>query len=242
MIFDPKTIMVAAVFMGSKVEDATADVRYLEEATKLMQAPVTVEEILRAELHLVSGIHFELMCFHGYKPVLAFIEDLRTYLKSENGRNAVASSKIVTGGDLRPRYEGAKRLVDEICMSDIPLLFSTGQIGIAALIVANEEVEKKAQEEGNAEFPTIDLYGYLETRFSNSSHMHDKGMGPEVKAKITDVAIMIRELKSGNHGCGAHGVDMIALKGIHKRLKKCRIWGKSSKKSGKNKKKRKLEG
>lgn len=69
MLHDPKAIMVASAFLGSKVEDATVDIRYLEEATKQMQAPVTQKEIVEAEVSLVAGLHFELLCFHPYKTV-----------------------------------------------------------------------------------------------------------------------------------------------------------------------------
>jgi len=50
-----------------------------------MQAPVTIQEILNAEVSLIDGLDFDLMCFHPYKAVLAFTEDLRTYLKSDKG-------------------------------------------------------------------------------------------------------------------------------------------------------------
>ena len=76
MTHDPKAMMVASAFLASKVEDATVDIRYLEEATKQMQAPVTQTEIIDAEIALVSGVHFELLCFHPYKTVLAYTEDL----------------------------------------------------------------------------------------------------------------------------------------------------------------------
>ena len=238
MVFDPKAIMVASAFLASKVEDVTADVRYLSEATALMQASVSVDDILKAELHLVSGLNFELMCFHAYKPVVALTEDLRTYLKSENGRKTIsAGSRVVTGGDLRSRFDNAKRLIDDICTSDIPLLYSTGQIGLAALMVANEDIQDKAQSEGNTDFPAIDLYSYLNCRFKTMHLTDDKCSS--AKSKMVNLTQMIRELEGGKHGCGSHGVDMVVLKKIHKKLKKCRVWGVSDEKS--KKKKRKVE-
>ena len=56
---------------------------------------------------------------------------------------------------------------------------------------------------------------------------------------------MLKELREGKHGCGNHNIDMTEIKKIHKKLKKCRGWGKSnthssssssSKKEKKNKK------
>lgn len=50
---------------------------------------------------------------------------------------------------------------------------------------------------------------------------------------------MIRELEEGKHGSGTNGIDMLALKKINKKLKKCRIWGELTEK--KKSKKRKAE-
>ncbi|KAL3784213.1 hypothetical protein ACHAW5_005265 [Stephanodiscus triporus] len=61
--------------------------------------------------------------------------------------------------------------------------------------------------------------------------MHDEAM------RICDD--MIRELREGKHGCGNYELDMDELKGLNKKLKKCRAWGLSDKKEKKEKKKKK---
>lgn len=238
MMFDPKTIMIAAAFLASKVEDTMADVRYFEEATKLMEVPVSVEEILIAELALVSGVNFDVMCFHSFKPVLALTEDIGTYLKSEKGRNAISGSRIVTGGDLRPRYEIAKKMVDDVCVSDIPLLYSPGKIGLAALIVANDDIQAKAKAKGNDDFPKIDLYGYLDHRFEST---HSKEECVTIKDQVSELAFMIRKMKDGKYGCGNHAIDMATLKPINKKLKKCRLWGRKEKSKSKKKKRKSVD-
>eukprot|EP00804_Cyclotella_cryptica_P005094 CCRYP_011555-RB/>CCRYP_011555-RB protein AED:0.35 eAED:0.35 QI:0/0/0/1/0/0/2/0/217 len=83
MMYDPKCMSVAAAFLASKVEDCMLDVRYLELATKEMNAPVGMDDILKAEVQLLKGCDFDLLMFHPYKTVLACTEDLRVYLKSD---------------------------------------------------------------------------------------------------------------------------------------------------------------
>ena len=103
MIFDPKAAMVASAFLACKVEDCTADVRYMEEGTKLMSAPVTVAEILRVEANVLVGVNFELLCFHPYK--------VRRTLMCRRGGRASATGANPTGeqGDWE-RLHGATRM------------------------------------------------------------------------------------------------------------------------------------
>lgn len=228
MMFDPKTIMVAAAFLASKVEDAMTDVRYLEEGTQKMNAPVTQSEIIPAEINLLSGINFELLCFHPYKAVLAITEDLRTYLKSDQGKHLVTFQngvvRPITGHDLKPMHDAAQLIVNDVIVSDIPLLYTPAQIGLAALMVANEQQQSKE------EVPQINLFGYLSQRFEQAEQKN-------MATLLDDLSVMLRGLKEGKYGCANHHVDMQVLKGIHKKLKKCRFWGAKEKK-----KKRKKDG
>ncbi|KAL7473388.1 hypothetical protein ACHAXS_013840 [Conticribra weissflogii] len=270
MMHDPKTMLVAAAFLASKVEDAMLDVRYLEMGTKEMNAHVPVNEILEAEVKLLKGVDFDLLMFHPYKMVLSYTEDLRTYLKSERGRglvkyagNAGGSNggggeedggvAVVAGEDLRPMHDGARRIVDDVIVSDIPLMYGPGEVGLAALMVANEESCAATSGDGGdgsntgaPMAPEIDMIGYIRSRFldSNESEVKvDVEMMNAVIARVTKLCQFLRELKEGKHGCGNHHVDMERLKGVHKKLKKCRAWGPipAEKDGKKKKKKRKAE-
>jgi cyclin H len=218
--------MVSSAFLASKVEDAMTDVRYLEEGTNLMNAPVTTAEIIPAEINLLSGVNFDLLCFHPYKAVLAMTEDLRTYLKSEKGQSLVrfpdGNDRPIVGQDLKPMHDAAQSIVNDVVVSDIPLLYTPGQIGLAALVVANE------QQDGKEGIPQIDLLGYLSQRFE------DAEIG-KMRSLLQEIGDKLKELKEGRYGCVSYNVNMTKLKGIHKKLKKCRIWGvKEKKKKRKN--------
>lgn len=224
MIHDPKHVLVAAAFLATKVEDCMTQVHHLEEGTKLMNSPVTPAEILRTEYTLLGGMNCDLLCFHPYKAVLAFTEDLRTFLKTSKGRILVrfmnGEDRPIVGQDLSPMHNAARALVDDAIVSDIPLLYSPGQIGLAALMVASDQID-------SPEVPNINILGYLEHRFEKKDH-------ETVKVQVTNLAAMLTELKDGKYGCGNHKVDLQTLKGVHKKLKKCRV-------GDRKKKKRKVE-
>jgi len=256
-----------AAFLASKVEDATVDIRALEEATKHMQAHVSVDEIIAAELRLLEGVHSDLMIFHPYKTLIAYAEDLRTFLRSKDGRAAVVFSTnhnndqkrnnhvaIISGEDLRPIHEEARLIVDDACVSDIPLLFTPGQIGLAAMMLANEALEKSREDQQSlystedeyleekktlekVSFPKIDLHVYLTHRFRQGR------TGKELFAlqeRIQQLKIMLCQLKSGKFGCGNYDdLDMSALKAVHKKLKKCKAWGEPDNSTSEKKKKSK---
>ena len=223
MLYDPKSIMVAAAFLASKVEDAMTEVRHLEEGTKLMNSHVSQADILQAEFALLEGIRCDLLCFHPYKAVLACTEDLRMFIKSDKGRSIATfpngESRPVVGQDLKPMHDGARQLVDDVIVSDIPLMYSPGHVGLAALIVANEQMVKP-------DVPKVDLFAYVRHRFEGKDYEH-------VKEQVMEISGLLKGLKEGLHGCGTHKVDLVKLKGVHKKLKKCRSG------EGKKKKKRK---
>lgn len=191
-----------------------------------MSAPVSLSEILPAEIKLLSGVNFELLCFHPYKAVLAITEDLRTYLKSEKGRSLVkfanGSDRPIIGQDLKPMHDAAQSIINDVIVSDVPLLYTPGQIGLAALMVANEK------QKGNESIPQIDILGYLSHRFEDADI-------PRMKSLLKEIGTKLDELKKGLHGCANYEIDMVKLKGIHKKLKKCRIWGVKEKKKKKRK-------
>jgi cyclin H len=267
MTFDPKALSVASAFLAAKIEDVMMDIRYLELATKEMNAPVTMDEILQAEIQLLKGVDYDLVMWHPYKTVLAVTEDLRVYLKSEKGRRYATTfaidgekdgeqkeQRLVSGEDLRPMHDAAMKICDDVIVSDLPLLYGPGEVGLAALMVANDDicssnnVVSSVSADGeetapSAKHPTkIDIIGYIQSRFQDTSNSNesvkiDSNAIETIVTRVMSVGDKIRELREGKHGCGNYNVDMEALKGVHKKLKKCRAWGLEKKK----KKKRKVE-
>ncbi|KAL3756823.1 hypothetical protein ACHAWU_007788 [Discostella pseudostelligera] len=257
MMHDPKSMLAAAAFLASKVEDCMILVGYLEQGTKEMDAPVPLNEVLDAEINLIEGIDFELLVFSPYKTVLSYTEDLRTFLKTDRGmklisfppdQDGVEVRRQLVGEDLRPILDAAMKICEDVVVSDLPLLFAPGEIGLAALMVANEYVSTTFSVDGNdngesSRCPRIDIMGYVRSRFhTNESEVKvDAAAIDAVTRRVSKLGQLIRELKEGKHGCGNYELDLETLKGINKKLKKCRAWGLSDKKSGTKKKKRKLD-
>lgn len=247
LLFDPKIIMVASAFLASKVEDATVDVRYLEDGTRLMEAHVKVKEIVEAEVKLIKGIDFDLCCFHPYKVVLAFTEDLRTFLKSKDGRKfvTVVNKDVVSGEDLRPIYDLARDIIQKLTFtSDVMLMSSPGKIGFVAMMLANEILAAKDRNikdenvasDNNVNSATglamihIDFKGYLACRFANDKKQQ------EIEMLWTEIQNLFDFVKIS---FDQEEPDMTTLKGIHKKLKKCRLWSKEDNGGKRKKKKRK---
>ena len=253
MMHDPKTMLAAAAFLAAKVEDCMLDVRYLEMGTTEMNAPVPMNEILDAEIRLMNGIDFDLLVFSPYKTILPIVEDLRTFLKSERGRGLVkwkkGEQRQLVGEDLRPIHDTAMKIVDDVIVSDIPLMYAPGEVGTAVLVVANEDVcntrnsDEGGADGGKAESPQIDVVGYIRCRFKDTDESGVKVDSIAIDAfieRISRLSTMVRELRDGKHGCGNYNADMSDLKRVNKKLKKCRAWGSSDKKE-KKKRKRKEE-
>mmetsp|Transcript_22646 Transcript_22646/g.53583 ORF Transcript_22646/g.53583 Transcript_22646/m.53583 type:complete len:440 (-) Transcript_22646:134-1453(-) len=240
LIHDPKVVMTSAAWLASKVEDLMVPVRLLEQATNEMNSPVTRAEIIPSEVHLIAGVDFDLLCFHPYKAVVAMTEDMRNHLKAPEAQRLVSfpgnSSpyRVISGKDLDPMYRKAVSIVNDAVISDLPMLYTPSQIGLAAILIATENHQD--EEKTDSTPPQIDFMGYLEYRFA------DKDI-KNLQALILDIREKLKGLKEGNYGCGNYNVDMQKLKEIHKKLKKCRMWGQksssSSSSSKKDKKKKK---
>jgi len=156
----------------------------------------------------------------SFKAVLSLTEDLRTFFKTAAGKRLLVDQEV-TGNDLKPVYDEARKILDDVVVSDIPLQYSPGQIGLAALMVAVEVVRAE-----NPSAPALDLEAYLRVRFPQE--MADT-------LKLEELATKLRQLEEGKHGCGNHNTDMAQLKGIHKKLKKVRAWGEQKKSKNKRK-------
>merc|ERR1711862_212098 len=173
--------------------------------------------------------------------------DLRTFLKTEKGQKLITfpnnedgETRQLVGEDLRPTHDTARKIVDDVIVSDLPLMFGPGELGLAALMVANERVSGTTNTDRESASPQIDMMGYIRSipsRFQESN-AKDAMAIDEVASRISTLGQMIRELNDGRYGCGNHGVDMGQLKNINKKLKKCRAWGQSDKKKKKKRKRK----
>ena len=248
MCFDPKAMMVAAAFLASKVEDATVDVRYLEEATQRMKSPVPLASIITAELQLLNGINYELNIYHPYKTVLAYTEDLRHFFKSSRSSNHPSSnnnnSHKIGGEDLRPIHDTARQIVQDLVLySDLPLLYTPGQLGLAAMMVANQILVQKSTKSQNhpmsnnitENVPKIDYTAYIKARFESQY------TSEQIQQMIQQMKQICQHIQQflQKHNENSIENNMEELKRIHKKLKLLRKVKEKKKKKKKNSNKRK---
>lgn len=236
MIYDPKVFMVSCAFLASKIEDSTVDIRYLEEGTKMMKAHVTIPEIIKAEIQLAAGCDYDLLCLHPYRAIESYSEDLRTFLKTEEGRRCVNREWVTA--DLRPLYEEAKRIVEDFAVGDAPLIATAGKIGLASLKIANErliahnnKIEdniKLMEVDEKKDAINIDFKGYLTMRFGTNHSADEIDKIWKDIEELCSISTMSKIVDDA--------ADITVLKGIHKKLKKCR--GGDEKKKKKKKRKR----
>lgn len=220
LLFDPKVMMVAAVFLATKTEDSMATTKDLEIASESMQAPVKTVDIVSAEVHLIAGVHFDLHCFHPYKTLESLTEDVRSHLKKA-GEHRVSP-------DWKTIYDAARKLIDEsLVQKDVALLYTPSFIGLASLVKAAADAIGKFKEnhsdDSDQEGPVIPWQGYLEARFpQKDTHQ---------LLDVTIPAIM-------EHLSEKHTDSLELVKAVHKQLKKVKAWGGGNGSSKKKKKKR----
>jgi hypothetical protein len=77
--FDPCRVMLACVFLASKIEDAVLDSRNLSAASEALGKEVPAKDIVEHEPLVLQAMGFQLQQVHGYRPLKAFAEDLRLY-------------------------------------------------------------------------------------------------------------------------------------------------------------------
>ena len=224
LLFDPKVLLVAAVFLATKTEDVMASTKDLELASESMQAPVKTADIVAAEVHLIAGVHFDLHCFHPYKTLDALTEDVRTHLKKA-AMGETSSSRSGSSPDWKTIYDTARKLLDDaIVQKDVALLYTPSSIGLASLVKAAADTEQN-QTEDNAT-ASIPWKGYLEARFPQKDT--DQVLESVIPTIVKDFAQVYNN-------------DVGAVKAVHKQLKKVKIWGGGGDGSKKKKKKKSTE-
>lgn len=247
MMYDPKRIMVGAAFLASKVEDSTVDINNLEDGTRMMNSVVLVPDIINAEMSLIAGINFRLHCHHPYNVVLAIADDLRTFLKSDHGKKFCSlqeESKYnlqITGEDLRLMHIVARKIVDDIIVSDIPLIASPGQIGLASMMIANQELLSSQSNisviyeefKHRTRETVIYFHGYIRSRFTGDYSQENVSRIINILEKV---CYLFKESKEELSEFGHQKIELGNLKAIHKRLKKCwQLYGNPSIKKKKRK-------
>lgn len=127
MEYHPKTIMLTCLFLAAKVENSFIGIKSFSHPIP----KTTPEAILEYEFLVIQTMEFTLMCHHGFKPLYGFFLDVQSFLpKLDNSR-------------LGTSYDKAKRLLNDVVLSDAPFHFTPPQLALMCLWVSDAELTEK---------------------------------------------------------------------------------------------------
>ena len=220
---EPKSIMMAAVYVACKTEE-----HYIAAEDLARMAKQDPSIVLREELNLLNGINFDLIVHHPYRPLLGI-----QFLLHDLGGAAAggdARGERGGGGDAHPfasTREGreetmrrARHAADAAMMTDAPLLFAPGLLALACFRLAlREELSEERARSGfllmaralrgqadDQQERTAAFLGALEAESAAEP-------GPCL-AVLDDIEAYVRD--------GRAPVDQEAVREIDRQLKGCR--------------------
>nr|CDI66493.1 Cyclin-H1-1 [Saccharum hybrid cultivar R570]CDI66498.1 Cyclin-H1-1 [Saccharum hybrid cultivar R570]CDI66571.1 Cyclin-H1-1 [Saccharum hybrid cultivar R570] len=135
----PKHIMLTCVYASCKVEENHVSA---EELGKGIQQDHQI--ILNNEMILLKTLDFDLIVYAPYRSIEGFIDDLEDFCRAGNGPFQ----------RLKELRQAAISRVDKMMLTDAPLLYTPGQLALAALHKSNDLLR------------VVNFERYLETIFS----------------------------------------------------------------------------
>ncbi|KAJ6825031.1 cyclin-H1-1-like [Iris pallida] len=122
MEHQPKNIMLTCIYSSCKVEENHVSA---EELGKGIQQDHQI--ILRNEMIVLQSLGFDLIVYAPYRSIEGLTEDMKDFCQAREEEQE----------KFKELREAAKSEVDKIMLTDAPLLFSPGQLALAALSKSN---------------------------------------------------------------------------------------------------------
>jgi cyclin H len=129
-----KVMMLTSIYVACKVEENYVSA---EEFGKGMHEDAS--RVLNAELTLLSGLQFQLVTYSPYRAVHGFRCDLEEMMEA-NELDAPAVSRE----KLDECVGCARRTVDKLMLTDAPLIYAPGKLGLTAFRAAGRELKIEA--------------------------------------------------------------------------------------------------
>mmetsp|Transcript_19185 Transcript_19185/g.31403 ORF Transcript_19185/g.31403 Transcript_19185/m.31403 type:complete len:356 (-) Transcript_19185:180-1247(-) len=114
--YHPKQVMLTSIYIACKVEEINMPV---DDFVRPLNADP--DQILQFELVFLDSIHFQLIVFHPYRPLLGLIQE---------------AEELGLYTQIKELYESARKIVHTSLFTDLSLIFSPAQIAAAALKLA----------------------------------------------------------------------------------------------------------
>ncbi|KAI8072500.1 cyclin-like protein [Gongronella butleri] len=183
MDYHPKDILLTCLFLSTKSESQRMSI---EDFGKSLQLPNT-DMILRLEFVVSQGLSFEYMVHHAYRPAYGYFLDMQHAFHTNDGD--------LDMDVLKSTYEKAQEKIDNMLLTDLPLIYQPSQLAVAAFVIA-----------GKHNGFDLKMRAYLEQRL-------DK----ELVNTLYTMAILMDEFLEENQP-----VKMELAQDIDKRLRLCR--------------------
>ncbi|XP_043695125.1 cyclin-H1-1 isoform X2 [Telopea speciosissima] len=119
----PKHIMLTCIYASCKIEENHVSA---EELGKGIQQDHQM--ILNNEMIVLQSLGFDLIVYAPYRTLEGFVDDMEEFCQAKDDQLQ----------KLKDLQETAKLEVDKTMLTDAPLLFPPGQLGLAALRRSNE--------------------------------------------------------------------------------------------------------
>ncbi|TMW56614.1 hypothetical protein Poli38472_006624 [Pythium oligandrum] len=130
MEFHPKYIVPTAIYVAGKVEE-----QYINVDTIADQLKVDHKHVIDHEMILLEGVRFQLIMYHPFRALLGFVDDFRGFSKAQ-GRDLPLEA-------LQKLHANSCVVVNELLLTELPLVHYPAYLALAALCHVAEELERE---------------------------------------------------------------------------------------------------
>ncbi|GMF24951.1 unnamed protein product [Phytophthora fragariaefolia] len=203
MEFHPKYLVPTAIYVAGKVEE-----QYMSVDTVADQLHVDHKYIIGHEMILLEGVRFQLIMYHPFRALLGFLDDFRAFAKQ-------VLSKDLPASVLQKLHANSTALLNDLLLTDLPLLHYPAYLALAALWHVTDEVAASSGEKACG-LVSSDVLEYIKrSKFSKDQPVD------EVSGRLEQIiqALQTRKAEKENGGEEAAQHRAKQVKQIYKKLK-----------------------
>lgn len=203
MEFHPKYLVPTAIYVAGKVEE-----QYMSVDTVADQLHVDHKFIIGHEMILLEGVRFQLIMYHPFRALLGFLDDFRAFAKQVLKKDLAATV-------LQKLHANSTALLNDLLLTDLPLLHYPSYLALAALWHVTDEVAASSGEKACG-LVSADVLEYIKrSKFSKDQPVD------EVSGRLEQITEAFQTLKAEKVNGGEEAVQRRAkqVKQIYKKLK-----------------------
>ncbi|KAG1688332.1 hypothetical protein DVH05_003764 [Phytophthora capsici] len=203
MEFHPKYLVPTAIYVAGKVEE-----QYMSVDTIADQLHVDHKFIIGHEMILLEGVRFQLIMYHPFRALLGFLDDFRAFAKQILHKDLAATV-------LQKLHANSTALLNDMLLTDLPLLHYPSHLALAALWHVTDEVAASSGEKACG-LASADVLEYIKrSKFSKDQAVD------EVTGCLEQITQAFQALKTEKEKDGEEMLRHRAkqIKQIYKKLK-----------------------